>query len=495
MERLPPIAQLRAFECAARHLSFKKAAEELAVTPTAISHHIRALEGYFGQPLFHRRPRPLRMTEAGARLFPRLRHGFDQIAAAVSGVGEAPAALAAPPFPADKPVVAVLPFVNLSGDADQNYFSDGLSEDIITLLSAWRSFPVVARHSSFVFSEAAGDVREIGERLAAAYIVTGSVRKDGERVRVSVQLLDAATGHHLWAERFDGALDNIFAIQDDLTRRIVSSVEPEMEKAERNRAATKRAVSLTAWDYYLRGRELMHRLVPDDNAEARRLFELAIAADPDYSDPHAGLSYTYQMDILLEVCADRAAWQARSLAIARRAVALDGASSIAHFALSGAYIWLDRHQESIAETRIAAALNPSNSHVWLALGNRLDIVGQGDEGIALLESSLARYPHHPLAHIYYGLLARAYINARNYDKGFEALQEAVRRQPDHPHTYHLLAICLGHMGRADEAHEAARRCDGLHAGFIAKRAYWNIYVDPAANAHLTDGLRAAGLVA
>ncbi len=393
-----------------------------------------------------------------------------------------------------KSAVAVLPFANLSQDPEQQYFSDGLSEDIITLLSAWRSFPVVARNSSFAYRDRSQDIRRIAKELAARYVIEGSVRKSGNRVRVNAQLVDAMTGHHLWAHKYDGALDDIFEIQDEMTWQIVSAVEPHMEQAEFNKAATKRSVNLNAWDYYLRARMALHQLNPNDNAEARKLFEKAIALDPDYSDAYAGLSLTYQRDILYEVAEDRAAFEQLALQTARRAVALDDGSSYAHLALGGAYIWLNEHELSIAETRMAVQLNPSNVQARFALGNRLDIVGSAKEGMPLLESSLQLSPRDPHSHIYFVQLARAYINARKYERARDCLTESIRRKPDHPHTYHMLAICLGHIGDHEQARQAARRCDELHPGFIAKRARWNIYVDPAANAHLTEGLRKAGLV-
>ncbi|MEE8211714.1 MAG: adenylate/guanylate cyclase domain-containing protein [Acidiferrobacterales bacterium] len=396
-------------------------------------------------------------------------------------------------FP-DKPSIAVLPFDNMSGDPEQEYFSDGLSEDIITLLSAWRSFPVIARNSSFAYKGQSRDVRQIAKELSARYVIEGSVRKSGNRVRITAQLIDAETGHHLWAEKFDGVLDDIFEIQDEITRRIVSLVEPQMEVAERKKAEAKRSSNLSAWDYYLRGRAHLHMVTPDDNAQARTMFEKAIELDPNYSDAFAGLSYTFQRDILLEVVEDRKAWENKALDAARRAEALDNGSSLAHLALSGAYIWSNQHEQSIAETRTAVELNPSNVHARLALGNRLDIVGASEEGIPLLEETLQLNPRDPHSHIYYGQLARAYINERNYDKALSCLRESLQRNPDYPHTYHILAICLGHLGRVDEAQEAARQCEQLRPGFMKKRANWNIYVDPAANQHLTEGLRKAGLL-
>ncbi len=394
----------------------------------------------------------------------------------------------------DKPAVAVLPFENRSKDAEQEYFSDGLSEDIITLLAAWRSFPVVARNSSFAFKGQAIDVREVAKALSARYVIEGSVRKSGTQVRVTTQLIDAETGHHLWARKFDGSLDDIFEIQDQITRQIVSAIEPEMEQAERNRSRTKRSDNLSAWDYYLRARAELHKITPQATKEARSLFEKAIQLDPAYSDAFGGLSMTYQRDIMLEVAQDRPLWEEEAIRNAKRAVELDFESSLAHYTLSGAYIWANKHDLSIPEIRLAAELNPSNVPAQLALGNRLDIVGNAAEGIPLLEKSLDLHPRDPHSHIYFAQLARAYINAREYEKARACLRESIARNPDYPHSYHILAICLGHLGEHEEANKAAQKCNLLHPGFIEKRAKWNIYTDPEANEHLTEGLRKAGVV-
>jgi adenylate cyclase len=394
----------------------------------------------------------------------------------------------------DKPSIAVLPFENMSGDPEQEYFSDGLSEDIITLLSAWRSFPVIARNSSFAFKKQSRDIRTIARELSAHYVIEGSVRKSGNRVRVTAQLIDGESGHHLWARKFDGALDDVFALQDEITRQIVISVEPEMEKAELRKSETKRSTNLDAWDYFLRGRALLYQITPEDVVRARAMFERAIELDPQYSDAWAGLSRTYQQEILFDVVDDRRAWEDKALEAARRAVALDNGSSFAHWALSGAFMWSNQHEQSISETRMAVELNPSNVPAWLALGNRLDIVGEHEEGIVLLEKSLQLNPHDPHNHIYYAQLGRAYINARKYEIALRHLRESIRLKPDYANTYHVLAICLGHLGRVDEAKAAAQRCEQLRPGLMKRRAHWNIYLDPEANKHLTEGLRKAGLV-
>ncbi len=394
----------------------------------------------------------------------------------------------------DKSAVAVLPFKNLSADPEQEYISDGLSEEIITLLSAWRLFPVIARSSSFVFKDLPRDVREIAKDLSARYVIEGSVRKSGEHLRVSAQLIDGDTGHTLWAEKFDSPLDDIFQIQDDITTGIVASVEPHIEAAERLRVKTRQSSNLDAWDHYLRARELMHKITPGATAKARDVFQTVIELDPAYADAYAGLSHTYQREILFELAEDNAVCGQNALKAAERAVALDNTSSVAHLALGGAYIWLNRHHLSIAETRTAVELNPSNIQALLALGNRLDIVGNALEGMPLMEKALKLHPRDPHSHIYFAQLARAYINARDFEKALECLYESVRRIPSYPHTYHVLAICLGHLGRREEARDAARRCNELHPGFMTKRAHWNIYLDPRANNHLTEGLRKAGLL-
>ncbi len=393
----------------------------------------------------------------------------------------------------NRPAVAVLPFENLSGDPEQEYFSDGLSEDVITMLSAWRSFPVMARNSSFAFKGQSRDVREIAEDLSARYVIEGSVRKAGNRIRITAQLIDADSGQNLWADKFDGALDDVFKIQDEITERIVTAVEPEMEKAELNKTTAKRSSNLNAWDYYLSGTSQLYMYTVEGNLQARAMFQQAIALDPTYGDAYAGLSRTYQRDIHFEAADDRAEWETRALDAARRAVSLDNGSSFAHLSLSGAYIWSNQHELSLAETRTAVELNPSSVPARLALGNRLDIVGDPEHGIPILEEALALSPRDPNSHTYYLQLARANINARNYERALECIRESLRRKADHPHAYFILAICFGHLGQTEEAREAARKCEELHPEFLKKRADWNIYVDPASNRHLLDGLRKAGL--
>ena len=197
-----------------------------------------------------------------------------------------------------RPAVAVLPFENLSGDPDQEYFADGLTEDIITALSLWRSFPVIARNSTFSYKGQSPDIRRVGEELGARFVIEGSVRKAGNRIRVTVELIDAKTGHHVWAERFDRELDDIFAVQDEITQRVAATVEPELGRFEQKRLAAKHPTSLDAWDYCQRGMYLLYKFTKEDIEEARDVFVRAIELDPIYSQTHMGLAYSHQLDIL-----------------------------------------------------------------------------------------------------------------------------------------------------------------------------------------------------
>ena len=264
-----------------------------------------------------------------------------------------------------RPAVAVLPFTNLSRDPEQEYFSDGLTEDLITALAAWRSFPVIARNSTFVYKGQAGDVKRVGRELGARYLLEGSVRKAGNRIRVAAQLIDVETGHHVWAERYDRALEDVFELQDEITQHIAALIAPELEQAELKKSAVKRSDSLTAWDYYLRGIALLHAYTCEGNASARRVFERAIALDHYYTEAWTGLAYSHLRDIDLGCTDNRETSLAKGFEAARRAVGLDAVSSAAHLCLGQAYVWAEQYDLAIAETEAAVELNPNNAHACM----------------------------------------------------------------------------------------------------------------------------------
>jgi adenylate cyclase len=398
---------------------------------------------------------------------------------------------AAPAPAAHRPAVAVRPFDNLSGDPDQEYFSDGLTEDLITALAHWRSFPVIARNSTFAYKGRALDAKQVAQELGARYVLEGSVRKDGDRVRVTAQLIDGETGHHLWAERYDRELGDLFVLQDELSQRICALIAPELERDGIKRAAAKRPADLGAWDCYLRGLAALRQFTREGNEAGREMFAQAIALDPDYADAHAGLAVSHNRDVLLECAADRAASLESAMAAARRAVALDPASSAAHAVLSTVHIWRDEHELALAEARQAVELNPNDAPALHALGNKSDLVGD-PQGIARMERAQQLNPRDPERHSHLCFLARALVNARRYDEAAAAARAAIQRRPDYPHAHFILAIALGHLGRLAEAQAALAESDRLQPGFVAARADWHPYIDPAANAHLRDGLAKAG---
>lgn len=393
----------------------------------------------------------------------------------------------------DRPAIAVLPFINMSDDPDQDYFSDGLAEDLITALAAWRWFPVIARNSTFVYKGRAVSAKQIASELGARYVVDGGVRKSGGRVRITTQLIDATTGLHLWAKKFDEEMQDVFLLQDEITRRIVTTIEPELERAEQRRSAKKTSQTLDAWDYYLRGMADLHEVTPEANAHARQMFEYAIAKDPTYSPAFTGLANSHHSDILLECTADRMASLARLFDAARRAVALDEESSAAHEALSTAYIWADQYDLAIAEAERAVELDPNSVIARRALGNKLDLAGRSEEGIVQLETAMRLSPQEPRNHVHLAFLARACVNARRYEDAVAWAHRSISQRLDYPHAQYILAIALGHLGRTVEARAAIEACERLHPGFGKKRSEWRPYRDPADNAHLREGLRKAGV--
>ena len=238
----------------------------------------------------------------------------------------------------DKPSIAVLPFTNMSGDPEQEYFSDGLTEDIITALSHWRSVPVIARNSSFTYKGQSVRVQKVAEELGVRYIVEGSVRKAGNRLRITVQLIDGESGHHAWAEKFDRQLDDVFEVQDEITNRIAATIVPELELYERRRSATKRTRDLSAWDYYLRGLDTFFDETCESTAASLKMFQSAVEADPEYCDAWARLGWAYAREVMFDCSEDRQSSLQKGFEAAHRAVALDDASALAHLSLGTLYI-------------------------------------------------------------------------------------------------------------------------------------------------------------
>lgn len=388
-----------------------------------------------------------------------------------------------------RPAIAVLPFENMSGDPEQEYFSDGLAEDIITALSHWRSFPVVARNSSFSFKNQHARVGKIARELGARYILEGSVRKSGNRLRVTAQLIDADTDHHVWAERFDRQLEDIFDIQDEITNRIAATIVPELEHFEHKRSSVKRTEDLNAWDYYLRGMASFHDETCQGTEASLRMFQAAVDLDPNYCDAWARLGWCHARLVMLRCVTDRAASLERGFEAARRAVALDDGSALAHLSLGTVHIWNEETALGLGEAQTALQLNPNFAHAAMAVGNRLDLMGETEQGIAQMERALRLNPRDPNRSRYMAYLSRACIGTGDYERAADWGRKAVLLRPNHPETLFRCAVSLAHIDRVEEARDLLERCDQMDPGFVAKMADWRPYPDRARNQRLLDGLR------
>ena len=391
------------------------------------------------------------------------------------------------PLP-DKPSIAVLPFDNMSGDPEQEYFSDGLAEDIITALSHWHSFPVIARNSSFSFKGRQVRVNKIAEELEARYILEGSVRKSGERLRITAQLIDSQSGHHVWAERFDRQLEDIFDIQDEITNRIAATIVPELEHFEHRRSKIKRTEDLNAWDYFLRGMETFHNETCEGTTASIRMFQSSVDLDPNYCDAWARLGWCYARLVMFDCVEDRETSLKRGFDAARKAVALDDGSATAHMSLGAVYIWNEETSLGLAEAQIALQLNPNFAVVAMAVGNRLDLMGKTEEGITQMERSLMLNPRDPNRWRYMAYLSRAYITIGDNQRAADWARKSVLLRPDLPEALFRCAVCVAHLDEVDEARALLDRCKAIDPNYLTMKADWHPYASQERNNHLLSGL-------
>ncbi len=394
----------------------------------------------------------------------------------------------------EKPAIAVLPFQNMGGDPEQEYFSDGLAEDIITALSHWRSFPVVARNSSFSFKGQQVRVEKIAKELGARYVLEGSVRKAGSRLRITAQLIDAETGHHVWAERFDRQLEDVFDIQDEITHRIAATIVPELEHFEHKRSTVKPTEDLNAWDYYLRGMATFHDETCEGTASSLRMFQAAVDLDPNYCDAWARLGWCHARLVMLRCVEDPGPSLERGFQAARKAVALDDGNALAHLALGTVHVWNEETALGLGEAQIALQLNPNFAIAAMAVGNRLDLMGEAEAGIAQMERALRLNPRDPNRARYMAYLSRAYAAKGEYERASDWAQKAMLLRPNHPETLFRCAVCLAHLDKVEEARELLDRCNAIDPAYVPKMAGWRPYPDETRIERLLGGLRRHGLL-
>jgi TolB-like protein len=388
----------------------------------------------------------------------------------------------------EKPSIAVLPFVNMSGDPTQQYFSDGVTEDIITELSRFHQISVVARNSAFQYRDKAVDVKQVGRELGVQYVVEGSVRKVGHRIRITVQLIDSASGNHLWAERFDRDEQEIFAVQDQVVRTIVGTLVGRLEAAGAEQANRKPPANLAAYEYVLQGNALPWG-EPQTEAKRRRMYEMAIELDPGYARAHALLSHAIYLEWFRGVAGSEAALD-RALELGRKAVALDENDSACHSHL--AWIHLNRRSFDLAEQhfRHAIELNPNNPNPLHGMGFLLIFSGKPDEGIPWLTEVKRLDPYFDSAR-HWRTLGLAHFVARRYDEAIAAFSRS-STIPVWVQAY--LAACYAMIEQNDRAKECTAEVARQEPNFSATRlAAKEPYRHAADREHLLQGLHKAEL--
>ena len=400
----------------------------------------------------------------------------------------------APPRLPDKPSIAVLPFDNMSGDPEQEYFSDGLAEDIITSLSHTHWLFVVARNSSFTFKGKAVDVKRVSEALGVRYVLEGSVRKAGNRVRITAQLIEATTSNHIWAERFDRDLEDIFAVQDEITESVVAAIGPELMVAETQRAQRKAPQSLDAWDYVLRALSHIWRLTEDDNRAAQDLLLRAVALDPGYAQAHSMLGWSYIFHAWT-------AWGDRPADLiplareaARTAIALDEHDPWGHVVLGRVHAYSRDHDNAVAELEKAIQLNPNLPIARGMLGLILAYGGKSEQAIAALDRAIRANPRDPFNVFYHGSYAVAHYLAGRYQEAARWARQGVQQRPDYPGFHRMLAISCAKLGQLEQARAALDQARQLQPGLsLAWAEAYAPYSRPEDLQHYIDGLREAGL--
>jgi TolB-like protein/cytochrome c-type biogenesis protein CcmH/NrfG len=402
------------------------------------------------------------------------------------------ASYATPALP-DRPAIAVLPFTNMSGDREQDYFSDGISEDIITALSKLRWFFVVARNSSFVYKGRAVHLSEIARELGVRYVLEGSVRRSGDRVRISAQLNDVSTGGHLWAERYDRELADIFAVQDEITEAIVAAIEPQLYAAESFRAQQKPPGSLDAWDFVMRALSHYWRITREDNASAQRLLEQAIAIDPAYGKA-LGLLATSHIFGAHMGWADMGATVPVAEAAALAAVEADRDDAWAHHGLAYTYLFRRRFDDALAEFEQAWTLNPNFAMAHAFYGVTLCYAGRWQDGDSAARRALRLSPRDPLAAIYCGVVAYAQFIGRNYEEAMHMARESMRQRADFVGAHRVLTAAAGMSGDpllAASALEGLRRAQpGISLAWLTRELPMLREED---RAHYLEGFRRAGM--
>ena len=394
------------------------------------------------------------------------------------------------PLPS-KPSIAVLPFDNMSGDPEQEYFSDGMTEDIITDLSKISGLFVIARNSVFTYKGQAVDISEVGRKFGVRYVLEGSVRKASNRVRITAQLIEATTNGHLWAERYDRELDDIFTLQDEMTQQIVGALKVTLAPDESSRELRVPTNNLDAYDAFLRGAEAQRRFTQASMAEARQHFAHAITLDARYAEAYASLSWVSFLEWEWGWSTDPEQTFARFEESSQKAVELDETLAWARAMRGWALLWEYQYERAIAEGEQAVRLDPNSADAHWLLANVLRMAGQPEDALESLERAMRLDPRYPA--IYLFSLGETYRALRQYPEAIAALKRSLSRAPDMEVAYRFLAVAYSEAGQEEDARAAAAHVLRLNPAFSveAQRRYPS--KDPQEVERIIDGLRKAGL--
>jgi adenylate cyclase len=418
-------------------------------------------------------------------------------AAASTKDASRPDADASPPVLAlpDIPSIAVLPFDNLTGDPAQEYFADGIVEEIITALTRFGRLFVIARNSSFTYKGRAVDVKQVGRELGVRYVLEGSVRKAANRVRITGQLIDAATGKHLWADRFDGALKDIFDLQDQVASSVVGAIAPKLEQAEIERAAHKPTQILDAYDLYLRGLASIHQATKDANSEALRLFHEAIKLDPEFASAYGMAAWCYAWRRLNGWVVDHEVETVEAARLARRAVELgkDDAVALAMGGYTLASI-AGEVEDGAAFTDRALVLNPNLPMAWLLSGWVKVYLGEPEVAIERMTRAMRLSPRDPFSFVAYTRIGFANVFLGRYDEASSWAEKGLREQPNWAAAARGVAVAHALAGRTEQAQKAITRLRQLDPAFRVSDIKRLVTLRrPEDLARYEEGLRLAGL--
>jgi adenylate cyclase len=393
------------------------------------------------------------------------------------------------PLP-DKPSLVVLPFTNLSGDPEQEYFNDGITEDLTSDFSKLSSLFVIARNSAFTYKGKAVKVQEVSQELGVRYVLEGSVRKAGDQVRITAQLIDAITGYYLWSEQYDRPLQDLFALQGEIRQKIVTTLKLQLTLAEQGIFTRKATDNLAAYDSYLRGLEYYLRRTKEANAQARQICERAIELDPRYAEAYTLLGRTYLREYIW-------GWNQvpqtleQALALARKATSLDDSLPTAHRLLAYIYLWQKQYAQAITEAEQALALDPNEVDGYETLGEILSFAGRPEETLGLVEKALRLNPRQPVSLLW--LLGRASLLTGRYEEAIAVCKKILIRNPNHFGAHMDLAVIYSELGREEEARAEVAEMLRVSPSYSLASVQNRPFKNPVVVERFVESLRRAGL--